>query len=305
MASFDEAKKLSQNMVNNPNETQPQEQPPEQTEQQPQEQTEQPPAQQPTSQPTQNVDPASLAELAAQTALQKQQEAEQQRQQMLELQKQNEELQKQNEELSKKNEEQITDQATEAPMIDFDSLAFLDDEGKQEAMKQYSDNMTEYTRNNIKKEFEPYMDYIKSAQEREEADSIYEELERNPEFKGISADRPRLEKIIKQNKIFDKNMPVDEKIITAYAIAKGADSLNKDIDKKGMTTEELMNMYKSNPEFQNAIEQERVTKLNSANSQQVPPMSASSGAGNAALNIPNKPKDWNDAKRMSKEMLNG
>ena len=90
--------------------------------------------------------------------------------------------------------------------------------------------------------------------------------------------------------------------IVAYAIAVGVNSMNTPpVEPKEPTPEELMALYESNPEFQEMIEKKRLAALKQ--SQQVPPFSASSGAVNAALNIKDKPKTFEEASERTRRMF--
>ena len=60
-------------------------------------------------------------------------------------------------------------------------------------------------------------------------------------------------------------------------------------------------MYNNNPAFQELVEKQRIDTLKQ--SQQVPPFSASSGAVNAALNIKEEPKGWDDASKRTRAMF--
>jgi hypothetical protein len=64
-----------------------------------------------------------------------------------------------------------------------------------------------------------------------------------------------------------------------------------------------MELYDKNPTFQELIEKKRIESLKE--SQQVPPFSASSGAVNAALNIKEKPKTFDEAFARTSTMFGG
>ena len=72
-------------------------------------------------------------------------------------------------------------------------------------------------------------------------------------------------------------------------------------EKKEPTAEELMEMYNNNPAFQELIEKKRIEAVKG--SQQVPPLSASSGAVNVALNIKEKPKTFEEASARTRKMF--
>ena len=66
-------------------------------------------------------------------------------------------------------------------------------------------------------------------------------------------------------------------------------------------TGEYMELYNKYPEFPEMVERQRVEQLK--DSQQVPPMSSSSGAMNAALNIKEKPKTFDEASERTRKMF--
>ena len=97
-------------------------------------------------------------------------------------------------------------------------------------------------------------------------------------------------------------MPMEEKFINAYAIARGVNAINTPpAEPKELTDDELMELYDKNPTFQELIEKKRIDAIK--NSQQVPPFSASSGAVNAALNIQEKPKTFDEASERTRKMF--
>ena len=62
-----------------------------------------------------------------------------------------------------------------------------------------------------------------------------------------------------------------------------------------------MELYDKNPTFQELVEKKRLDTIKQ--SQQVPPFSASSGAVNAALNIKEKPKTFEEASERTRRMF--
>jgi len=124
-----------------------------------------------------------------------------------------------------------------------------------------------------------------------------------PELAGINDMVPQLDKIIANNKwLQSEDMSIDEKYINAYAIARGVNAINTPPEQpKELTSEELMELYDKNPTFQELVEKKRIEAIK--NSQQVPPFSASSGAVNAALNIQEKPKTFDEASERTRRMF--
>ena len=250
------------------------------------------------------LDEASqTAELAAQVAAQKDAELQQMRQQLEAERQRAAQLQGTIDELSRKNEEAIVEEALMPPELDIAGLAFADEATMKAAQAQYAQQMAEYNRKTFMKEFAPVIEQAKEAQYTKEKDATIAALSQVPELKGIETMLPQLDRIIKNNKaLATADLPLDEKYITAYAIAVGVNSMNTPpVEPKEPTPEELMALYEKNPEFQEMIEKKRLAAVKE--SQQVPPFSASSGAVNAALDIPEEPKGWDDASKRTRNMF--
>ena len=313
MPNFDEANKATEEMFDEALTEENTEQTEEVVEETP---TEEVPVEEPTEQPVEQPveqpiadtavldDAVQTAEIAAQTAQQKDAQLQQALQELEALKAQNQQMQGTLEELSKKNEENLLEEALQPPTLDINGLAFADEETVAQAQAEFAQKMSEYNRQQIMKELEPTLAFAKKGmQDAERADTL-EALAQVPELNGINEMLPQLERIIANNKwLQTSDMPLDEKYINAYAIARGVNAINTPPEepKKELTSEELMQMYDSNPTFQELIEKKRLDAIK--NSQQVPPFSASSGAVNAALNIKEKPKSWEDASERTRKMF--
>lgn len=243
------------------------------------------------------------AEVAAQAAAERDAQLQQVLQEMEAMRQQNAQLQGTIEELSRQNEEQIIEEALEPPVLDISSLAFADEDTIREAQAKYATDMAAYNRNSFMKEFAPVIEQANKAKYNDEKNETIEALSHVPELQGIKDMLPQLDRIIANNKALSaSDVPLDEKYITAYAIARGVNSINTPpVEQKDPTAEELMGFYNSNPEFQEMVEKHRLAQVK--DSQQVPPFSASSGAVNAALNIKEEPKGWDDASERTLKMF--
>ena len=192
------------------------------------------------------------------------------------------------------------------PTIDINGLAFADEETQRAAMKKFSDDMAAYTREQLMKELSPTLEYAKKGMLEAEKASVVDALSQIPELGGIREMLPQLDRIIAANKwLQSEDMPLDEKYINAFAMARGINSINtppaEPEPPKELTPEEMLAMYNSNPAFRELVEKQRIGKVEQ--SQQVPPFSASSGAVNAALNIKEKPKTLEEASERTREMF--
>ena len=248
---------------------------------------------------------AQTAELAAQVASEKDGQLQQALSEIEALKQQNQQLQGTIDEISSRNAENVIEEAMTPPPLDLNSLAFADEETQKSAMAKYAEDMSAYNRSQIMKELSPALEYAKKGMREEEAKEAVSALSQIPELSNINEMLPQLDKIISNNKwLQSDDMPVDEKYINAYAMARGIDTINNPPKPpKPPTTDELMELYNSNPAFRELVEKQRLEEIKQ--SQQVPSFSASSGAVNAALNIKEKPQTLEEASRRTKEMFGG
>lgn len=246
---------------------------------------------------------AQTAEVAAQVAAEKDAELQQVKQQLEAERLRSAQLQGTVEELSRQNEQEVVEEALQPPELDIGSLAFADEETVKAAQAKYAAELADYNRKAFMKEFAPVIEQANEAKYAKEKSEVIAALSQVPELKGIDGMLPQLDRIIANNKALSSNdIPMDEKYITAYAIAMGVNSMNTPpVQQKELTSEELMALYNNNPEFQEMVEKQRIEQVKQ--SQQVPPFSASSGAVNAALNIKEEPKGWDDASKRTRAMF--
>lgn len=215
----------------------------------------------------------------------------------------NEQLQKTISEMSQANKEEVVEEAMAMPTIDFNELAFADPDTQSKAQKEYANAMTEFVRKGIMDEMSPYIEQAKAGQREKEKNEAISVLSQVPELQGIDTMIPQLDHIIASNKwLQSDDMPIEDKLISAYAIARGVNAMNTPPEiKKELTPDELMELYDKNPTFQELVEKKRIESLKG--SQQVPPFSASSGAVNVALNIKEKPKTLEEASERTRKMF--
>lgn len=246
---------------------------------------------------------AQTAEVAAQVAAEKDAELQQVKQQLEAERQRSAQLQGTVEELSRQNEQEVVEEALQPPELDIGSLAFADEETVKAAQAKYAADLADYNRKAFMKEFAPVIEQANEAKYAKEKSEVIAALSQVPELKGIDGMLPQLDRIIANNKALSSNdIPMDEKYITAYAIAMGVNSMNTPpVQQKELTSEELMALYNNTPEFQEMVEKQRIEQVKQ--SQQVPPFSASSGAVNAALDIKEEPKGWDDASKRTRAMF--
>ncbi len=245
----------------------------------------------------------NTAEIAAQAAQEKDTQLQQALQELEALKAQNQQMQGTLDELSRQNEENIIEEAMTMPTLDINGLAFATDEEVAMKQQEYAQKMAEFVKGGMMKELQPFIDQAKEGMRQKEKSDALSSLSQVPELQGIGDMMPQLERIIASNKWLQSDeMPMDEKLINAYAIARGVNAINTPpAEPKELTDDELMELYDKNPTFQELIEKKRIESIK--NSQQVPPFSASSGAVNAALNIQEKPKTFEEASKRTREMF--
>ena len=219
------------------------------------------------------------------------------------MKQQNDDLQRQLKEMSDVQKEKIVEQAIEMPTLNLDDLAFADDETKANVQREYAQKMAEYVKGDIMKEMSPFVEQAKEGLYQKEKNEVVSALSQIPELTGIEQMLPQMEQIIKNNDVLSSDsVPMDEKYIMAYAIARGVNSINTPPEeKKEPTAEELMELYDKNPTFQELVEKKRLEAVK--DSQQVPPLTASNGAVNVALNIKEKPKTFEEASERTRKMF--
>jgi hypothetical protein len=246
------------------------------------------------------------AEIAAGMAAQKNEELQKVMAELEALRKQNEQLQGTVTELSNRNEERILEEALTPPTLDINGLAFADEEAQKAALAKFAQDLSAYDRQQIMKEMTPALEYAKRGMRDAEKAEVMAALSQVPELQNIQQMIPQLDRIIENNKwLSSDDMPMDEKYINAYALARGINSIKtpppQPEEPKEPTAEELLEIYNKNPAFQELVEKQRLDAIKQ--SQQVPPMSASSGAAGAALNIKEKPQTLEEASRRTREMF--
>jgi hypothetical protein len=248
-------------------------------------------------------DAVDTAEVAAQAAQERDMQLQQMMQELEALKAQNQQMSGTIEELSRRNEENLIEEALEMPTLDMNGLAFATEEEARQMQEEYASKMTEFVRSGLMKELAPFLEQAKEGQYQKEKSDVLSVLSEIPELQGINDMIPQLDNIIASNRwLQSDDMDMDEKYINAYAIARGVNAMNTVPEEpKELTSKELMELYKNNPEFQELVEKDRLEAIK--NSQQVPPFSASSGAVNAALNIPEKPKTFEEASERTRKMF--
>lgn len=231
------------------------------------------------------------------------------REQLAAVMQQNQSMQEMIRQMSQQQEEHVEQDMQQEerhfPLLDFDRLSFADDDEKAKINTNYIKQVEDYVAHEIEQrmsQIQPFLDEARDGAKQREKERVISEMKELPEFSGIETMSSQLDRIIGNSSLSRDDVPAEEKYAMAYAIARGVNAINNPPKPPAEpTTEELMNYYLNNQDFRDMVERKRVEEI--SKSQQVPPMSASSGAVNAALNIKKKPQTFDEAlERSRKEM---
>ncbi len=128
-----------------------------------------------------------------------------------------------------------------------------------------------------------------------------EVLSHMDELKGFGDMRPRLDEMIKSHAILSNWEDPFESYITAYLIQKGVEAMAKEGAEP--TVEELMNVYRNNTSFRDAVERERLEALKKM--ENIPPTPSSAGMGSAEPYQPTKAKSLREAREIARKAFRG
>lgn len=190
-------------------------------------------------------------------------------------------------------------------MPSFDDIAYISDEEKQRRQAEYTTSLASFLKGQIMDEVQPYIDRAREADLRDAEEAIILKFS-DPQsgYADFAEYVPMIRNITKNNPLVANAEMNDDKILTAYAIAKGIKSnipqpaklKLSDEDKKLLSNEELLEIYRSNPDLQKMIASEQIQKVQETG--EVPVFSASGDVGNVALTPDEKPKTLADARKI-------
>lgn len=252
-----------------------------------QNQGEQPATAQPTPDASQIATPQPPPEVMLQQAFNENQA----------LRAENERLQQAMAQMSEANKQNVVEKALEMPVLDFGAMAYDDAETVQRKQNEYTQKMAEYMKSTMLQELSPFIQQAQEGIAQKEKSEVVSALSAFPELQDFNSMLPQLDNIIANNRVLSNpNVPLDERYIVAYLMAQGLASRNK---KDELSPERFMQYYQSNPELQDLINKQRLAAVKGA--QDVPPLSPSSGAVNAALDIPKTPTNFDEANELIKK----
>lgn len=219
--------------------------------------------------------------------------------QMNALMEQNAQLQGIVNELNNKNKEQIVEKTIEMPTLDFGSLAFADEEEARAAQIKYAQDMQEYVRAGLMHDLQPLLDEAKRGERVRDEEAAIEGLRAIQDVDDLDDLLPEMRGLIERNPILSRDdLSMPDKMVLAYGLARGVRSMSAP---KELSVDQMMEMYNNNADFRAAIEKRRMDAAKDG--MQVPPLSASSGAANAALQLKNKPANFDDADELTRAMF--
>lgn len=295
VTNFEDASKAGLDLLNQQQQNPAVEEPPAQPPVEPVQPTE-PAANPPVEQQT-TADAAKLvADKAAEVEAQLQQTQTRYAQDVGALQQKINEMQQQMQQMAEQQQTAVIEQVLEKPVMDFSALNYADEESAKQMQNDFAEKMAAYTsaqaKKDIEAQFAPLLEKVKMSEQQSQKSQMIEQLAADPEFAGIRDMVPHMDQIIANHSAL-KNSPIDEQLMSAYAIALGmnAKMTPPPTPPPAPTADDFMKLYNSDPEFQKLVEQKRLEAIKP--SQQVPPMSA--GADNIALTIPKKPTNWDEA----------
>lgn len=240
------------------------------------------------------------AEQAAGLAQEKDAQLQQAMQELQAMKEQNAQLMDAISQMSGMQKEALMDEALAPPVLDLTRLPYEDDATIQQRQTEYAEQMADYILQKMNRSMEPLIKQAEQGKTQRERAEAIAALEQVPELAGFRDMLPQIEHIMQNNSLLSADsIPVDERYVTAYAIAKGIDSMKN--PRRDPTADELMQFYENNPEFQELLEKKRLEQVRDR--PQVPPLSASSGGVNAALNIAEKPKTFDEAGERTRKMF--
>ena len=223
------------------------------------------------------------------------------------LKAENDQLKKAMTQMSDANKENVMNNAMaekplEFPTLDLNTLAFDDETTLKEKQGKYAQDMAQYIQATMMKDLSPFIQQAKEGIEQKQKNEIITSLSALPELQDFQSMLPQIDKILANNKALSgSEVPLDEKYIMAYLIASGINSKNR-AKENAMTPEKFMQYYQSNPDLKDLIDKQRLAEIKG--NQDVPPMSPSNGAVNAALNIPKEPTNFDEALELTRKFFN-
>ena len=201
------------------------------------------------------------------------------------------------EEISRQNGEQVVQEMTE-PTLNWEELAFEDPETVRARMAEYEEAVKAAARAEAESEMEarmaPILEEMRTHEAAIKEEAMLRRMKESPAMPGFAEMLPRVDAFVKQNGALYSGVSPQEAYVNAYLAQKGYDAIQAS---EGPDEEAMLRYYEETPSFQKRIEEVRLK--NKENEAPLPPFAPSRGFGGAALTLPQKPKTFEDARRMA------
>ncbi len=183
------------------------------------------------------------------------------------------------------------------PRFEISAMMYGTPEEQQAAADKYTEELVKFL---TEKNAPQMAKYAEAKRYMANLDAA-EVLSHMDELKGFGDMRPRLDEMIKSHAILSNWEDPFESYITAYLIQKGIEAM----EKEGVepTVEELMNVYRNNTSFRDAVERERLEALKKM--ENIPPTPESAGMGSAEPYRPTKAKSLREAREIARKAFRG
>lgn len=187
-------------------------------------------------------------------------------------------------------------------MPDFAELAYMSEEEKNRVMSEFTNGLMDSVKNDVLTTVQPFIEKARQAEQLEMENAIIAQMSDPasdlPDFDKLL---PQMKQIIQNNPLLSSAENPEEKWINAYVMAVGSNAIDQpkkdklsDDEKSLLTNDDFIDMYRKNKDLQRLVAQDTLQAANEG--QAIPTFSAGGDAGNVALNIQEKPKDFDQAK---------
>lgn len=211
-----------------------------------------------------------------------------------------EQAQKVNTESAEVAEEAQLTGLLEPPTLDFTVLEYAEPDVKQAAFEEYSRKLADYSREQAKmemeKSFAPVMDSYKREEAQARENNAISTLSGMAELDGFADDLPQIKAILQNNKTLSGIEP-QERYMLGYFLNKGIQSKRTPQKTPDQMADEVMN----NPEVMRIIEARRAAAIEAKNAD-VPILEASRGLASSSVNVNEKPRNFDEARRLALKM---
>lgn len=203
-------------------------------------------------------------------------------------------------EANQRNEEAVASAVLKPPVIDFNTVQYLGEEERRQAIEQYGSAMADYAKQSIMQELQPMVDHFRRQTKEAEDAAVRNQLGGAGGLEGFTDDLQQIENIIAKTPAIAA-LPPETRYALGYVINRGVKAMNaKPAEPEGVDA--LVARVLENPEAMKAIEKERVSRIAAAN-RQAPPVAASQGQNNAPAVAQNAPQDFNEARARARKIF--